>query len=364
MRKILIVGLPFFASKYGYMMNSYLDIDVEAKVLLNSCDTKCNEPYDIIFSGTHPLKRMCSFIKTLYTFKPDYIDCYDYSILSLYYVVVAKLLRVKVRFWLIGGELKEDKTHLNKSSYLLNIFIKIKSALTRTSLRYSDVIIAKELHHLESIKSINKNLVDKVVSLHNCVPVEGTFKAREKVTKDFIYANAVIESRNVLTFVDALSSLKRGGFKFSASIYGFNSISNEVYGVRAEGYSNRVLNKLEKANLENEVSAHGFIKNIDREMVKYKFFVFPADIIFANYALLEAMSNGLVPIVFPGNGYEKIITDGENGIVAFDFNLQSALERALSLSDAEYDRMSLLAYQKIKSEFSISEWSSKLLGTF
>lgn len=363
MKKILIVGLPFFASKYSYMMDSYLNIGVKPKVLLNSCPTKCNEHYDIVFAGKHPFKRMCRFINTLYTFKPDYIDCYDYSILSLYYVVIAKLLRVKIRFWLIGGELKEDKTHFNKSSYFLSIFIKVKTAFTRLSLRLSDLILAKELHHLVSIRSINKKLINKTISIYNCVPVKDTYQVRDEIAKDFIYANAVIESRNVSTFVEALSSLKKNGFKFLASIYGFNSISNEVYGVRAEGYSNRVLNILAEADLDNEVIADGFILNISQEMVKHKFFVLPADFILANYALLEAMSYGLVPIIFPGNGYEKIITDGVNGIVAFDFNLQSALEKALNLSDSEYEKMSLSAYQKVRSDFSLSEWSSKLLST-
>ena len=363
MKEILIVGLPFFATKYSYLMNAYLNIGVKPKVLLNMCETKLDEPYDIEFSGKNPFKRMYVFLKLLFMCKPDYIDCYDYSILSIYYVVVAKIFRIKVRFWLIGGELKGDKTHFNKISHMAGVFIKIKLFFTKLSLRIADVIFAKELHHLDSIELINKKLINKVVSIFNCVPISDTYQSRHGVAKDFIYANAVIESRNVLTLIEGLSLLKKRNVKFTASIYGFNSISNEVYDVRAKSYSDRALTMLHQSDLGAEVFAGGFIKEIAKEVITHRFFVFPADTILANYALLESMSVGLVPIIFPGNGYEKIITDGINGIIAYDFNLAPALERALNLSDVEYEKMSLAAYQKIKSDFSISEWSSKLLST-
>lgn len=60
------------------------------------------------------------------------------------------------------------------------------------------------------------------------------------------------------------------------------------------------------------------------------------------------MSFGLVPIIYPGDGYEVIIEDGVNGIVATDFDLAKAMMRALSLSQTEYVKMSDAAHLKIK----------------
>ena len=112
--------------------------------------------------------------------------------------------------------------------------------------------------------------------------------------------------------------------------------------------------------LNDCIEVHGFVKNIKDIMKDYKFFILPADIILANYALLEAMSFGLVPIIYPGDGYEVIVEDGVNGIVATDFDLTKAMIRALSLTDTEYMNMSDAAYRKIKTDFSLDLWKQKL----
>lgn len=110
----------------------------------------------------------------------------------------------------------------------------------------------------------------------------------------------------------------------------------------------KTLKLYNELKLNDFVDVYGFVKNIKDIMKDYKFFILPADVILANYALLEAMSFGLVPIIYPGDGYEVIIEDGVNGIVATDFDLAKAMMRALSLSQTEYVKMSDAAHLKIK----------------
>lgn len=363
MRKILIVGLPFFPHKYQYLIDSYKNIGVDVKVLLNSEFDKersiSNEFF--YYAGISKLKRIYIYLMVLHKFKPNNIDCYDYSILSILYILIARLMGVNVRFWLIGGELVGDKQDANNNTFVLNFIIVVKMYLSRVCLRFSNVIYAKEYHHIEKIKAINPKLLDKVEVLYNCVPVE-KFKPdlQNKVRKDFIYANAVIEKRNVISLIQAFSEMKNSNIYFSASIYGFNSISNDVYAPRGTPYSEKALKYYHSLKLHKFVEVHGFVKNIKEIMQGYKFFILPADIILANYALLEAMSFGLVPIIYPGNGYDKIIEDGVNGIVAHDFDLVKAMKRALALSQEEYISLSDAAYNKIKEEFSLELWQKKL----
>ena len=360
MKKLLVVGLPFFAKKYSYMVDTYLSIGVHPKLLINSDYTNYSKELDIEFSSKNTLKRMCKHLSIILKYKPSYIDCYDYSILTIYYLSIAKVLGVETRLWLIGGELKGDTTHFNKKSLFLCLFTDLKKKLTVQSLNLSDKILVKELHHLLSIENINEKLLEKVVFIHNAVPTNKSYNHSRQTEKDFIYANAVIETHNVNDLISVFCDLKEAGVVFSASIYGFNSISNEVYLPRGTLYSDTVLQNYNKSNIKDTVTVHGFVKNIESIMLQHRFFVLPANVIFANYALLEAMALGLVPIIYPGDGYEKIVTDGVNGIVATDYDLQSALERALSLSEAEYQTMSEQAYLKIKSEFSIAQWAKKL----
>ncbi|WP_318517018.1 glycosyltransferase [Photobacterium leiognathi] len=365
MKKILIVGVPFYAKKYGYLLESYLKADVEPKMLLNMEDDKNNnnefKEY-INYAGKKPLKRVLRYISVLREFKPLNIDCYDYSILSILYVLIARGLGINVRFWLIGGELRGDKSHFNKDSKLRTILTKIKMVLTKLCLLLSNTILAKEEHHVDSIKKINKKLSNKVIPFYNCVPVSERFTIRDFNSEHgcFLYANAVVESRNVYELIDSFFTLKSKNIHFTASIYGFNSISNEVYDGRGIGYSEKVLKHHKACKLDGLVNTHGFVSNITEVMKNYRFFVLPSDYILANYALLEAMSIGLVPIIYPGNGYEKIIIDGVNGIVVKDNKLDAALIRALNLTNDEYNRMSYMAHNKVLTDFSLATWPAKL----
>lgn len=363
MKKVLIVGLPFFSSKYQYVVDAYKNLDVDVHLLLN-CEKLPNvESYDVKFyyAGNNKFYRMFKYLETLYKFKPDNIDCYDYSILSIFYVLIGRILGINVRFWLIGWELVGDRQNINQQSFILDMFIDVKKYFSIMCLNFAHIIYAKEHHHIESIEKINNNLLKKVEKIYNGVPV-GEYKSNllNRVRKDFLYANSVIPKRNVIHLIEAFGEMRDKNIKFSAAIYGFNSLSNEVYEARSVFYSEQAIGVFNSLNLKNYVEIHGFVKNIATIMLEYRFFVLPADIILANYALLEAMSFGLVPIVYPGNGYEEIVQDGVNGIVVKDFDLVEALERALLLSNDEYERMSRASYEKVKFEFSLDIWQKKL----
>ena len=90
-----------------------------------------------------------------------------------------------------------------------------------------------------------------------------------------------------------------------------------------------------------------------------KFFIFPAEKTFANFSLLESMSYGVVPIISNVSGTEKIVQDGENGIVC-EFTkdgLEKGMKRAMELSDKEYERFSKNAIKTIEEHFSLESYA-------
>ncbi|WP_105265353.1 glycosyltransferase family 4 protein [Pseudoalteromonas sp. T1lg76] len=361
MKKVLIVGLPFFPHKYQYLVDSYKKSGIEPKVLLNSSQEDFNGEVNgtFYFSGRGRWGRFLSYFRALKDFKPKNIDCYDYSIFTIFYIITARALGINVRYWLIGWELVGDNQNTNATSKVTRFLTYAKMRLSRLSLNFANHIYAKEHHHLESIRAINPHLLTKVISIYNCVPV-GEFVGGFNRAGDFLYANAVIEKRNVIELIDSFNELKNKGASFSASIYGFNSISNDVYAPRGVHYSDKALNHFKNLDLDESVRTYGFVNNIKDVMKEFKFFVLPADIVLANYALLEAMSFGLVPIVYPGDGYEVLIDDGISGIVAKDYNLTKALECALKMPEDKYLEMSEAAYNKIKKDFSLALWERKI----
>lgn len=366
MSKILIVGLPFFPKKYQYAVDAYHSLGHDVRVLLNKgFDGKksgsCQSEHLFRYSSASNLIRLKEFVSEVIRFQPKNIDCYNYCILSIFYVLIARVFGINIRFWIIGGELIGDTQNSNSSSFFMSLYTRVKKSLTWICLRYCNAIFAKELHHVESIKKHLPKALEKVVQIHNCVPVpEYDYNARQGLEQDFLYANAVIERRNVISLIDAFDDLRNDDIKFKAAIYGFNSISNEVYAPRGVPYSERVLQHFNSLELTGSVIVNGFVANINQVMKQYKFFVFPSDVILANYALLESMSLGLVPIVYPGNGYEILVKDGENGFIAFDYDLAATFKRALSISDEHYMSMSKSAYDTIAENFSMRVWHRKL----
>ncbi|GAL22098.1 poly(glycerol-phosphate) alpha-glucosyltransferase [Vibrio maritimus] len=366
--KITILGLPFFAEKYKYLVDSYESLSMDVEVLINSnlAHTKWDDEYEIHYAGGNILLRMYKFVSRMLMNKPNYVDVYDYSLLTLFYLIIARLFKIKSRLWLIGGELKNDSSSLNSSSVVREFILKLKGRLTVLSLFACDRILVKEKHHIESISSIRSSLLEKTVFLHNCVPVEPYVELNKEsinLKGDFLYANAVVDARRVDSMVLAIKDLVSDEMDFSCSIYGFNSISNDVYAPRGQGYSQDILNLIEELELQDCIETFGFVDNIKEVYGDFKFFVFPSDIVFANYALLESMSVGVVPIVYPGEGYDEIVVDGINGIVAFDYDLTKAFVRALQLSEENYMNLSNNAKMTIIDKYSLEKWRLKLASS-
>jgi glycosyltransferase involved in cell wall biosynthesis len=97
-----------------------------------------------------------------------------------------------------------------------------------------------------------------------------------------------------------------------------------------------------------------FISNPSEFYKKARFFVLPAEVVFANNALLEAMSYGVVPLISRQSGSELIVEDGVSGFL-FDHNQESfkeAMLKAFKISNEAYLKMSFAAIEQIKMRFS------------
>lgn len=96
--------------------------------------------------------------------------------------------------------------------------------------------------------------------------------------------------------------------------------------------------------------------------LRSRFFVLPADIVYLNFALLEAMAHGVVPIVSDVKGAREIIVDGESGLIAPHSRqgLLKTMIRARSMSADEYQSLSANARRRVIEKFSIERWADEL----
>ena len=132
-----------------------------------------------------------------------------------------------------------------------------------------------------------------------------------------------------------------------------------------DGNSDQQNQEMELRQMFLEID-HGYLQSYsppEPYYVRAKFFVFPSDYVFCNYALLEAMSHGVVPIVSRREGSELIIDDGISGILVehSEEGLVQGMRRAMDLSDDEWKKFSSAAINKVRRDFSVATWGTILL---
>ena len=97
-----------------------------------------------------------------------------------------------------------------------------------------------------------------------------------------------------------------------------------------------------------------------------KYFVLPANIVFLNFALLEAMARGVVPLVSDVEGAREIVEDGVEGIVFSHTpqGLKEAMLKAQAIDAKEWQSMSLRAQMKVERDFSTGAWAAKMRSLY
>ncbi|MEO6705248.1 MAG: glycosyltransferase, partial [Ginsengibacter sp.] len=209
--------------------------------------------------------------------------------------------------------------------------------------KFTSITWYRELYMKPKLEKIGaKNLF----FLHNAIKMDntksqgnGNLKTKKDIT--FLWLNRVIPERRYEWFIEAL---KKKELKNTVN-YLVGLIPNSVY-IKEQNFIK--LNKPENLTIEEYTQVPSdYFK-------RAKFFVLPAEVVFANNALLEAMSYGVVPLVSNQPGVELIVEHGRNGFIFqhkykdFEKNLMDAY----NLEDDRYSEFSAAAIDKIITDFS------------
>ena len=166
---------------------------------------------------------------------------------------------------------------------------------------------------------------------------------------DFLWVNRIIPERRSDWFATILS-----GYKFKES-------ENVLAGLLDNSAYSETQESLLK-NSPSNLTVLNFVSDPSKLYKKARFFVLPADVVFANNALLEAMSYGVVPLISRQIGSELIVEDGMNGFL-FEHNQESfeeAMLKAFHVSNEEYIRMSIASKKRISVLFSSDNYRLEL----
>ncbi len=376
--KIAIGILPFFLDKYGYIVKAYETSGYEVIVLASDfygTNKKVNERYNakIIGLPKNPFVKTLKVFWTLLKEKPDYLEMYDYSVLTFPIIIFSKILGISTSLVIIGWELYRNDPFDNRRKNLIQrLKEKLKRFLTLKALHFVDLIIVKEFHSLQIIMK-QKKLENKTIFQPNCIPLPKweTIKRISEREIHILWLNRIHRVKKAKDLVTAIGFFEEQyqhvyGNKpnVSVKIVGFNLL-NRTPSMDPE-YEYEVLKAIEEHNRKysTKIEALPFTDNPHEFQANSKLFIFISEIVFLNFSLLEAMGNGVVPIVSRGDGYDKIITENYNGFT-FEYGnvkeLSQKIFQALTLPEHIIEQMSENAYNTVKESYSLYTWAKNIM---
>ncbi len=341
--KTLCLGIAHFIDKNGYQAQVYKKHGERIRYLVPDV-TGQTEHFRVKYDADVkivPKSKLGRLWHTLFAFlayRPHNVELYLTGYMALPYALLAKITGRNLIVILRGLEFKSHRT-----TWYYALVLKM-----------SDMIIAKEFYLNEG--AIGLKLGHKTHMLHNCVPcVSEVVPPYADRNIDLLFLNTPRRMRHVLFLVDVIAKLLERNPGMKVTIAGFGVLDEKYNSIELD-YQREVLHKIEALGLKDKIELKGFVRNAPELMSASKVFILPADVIYCNYALLEAMSCGCVPVVADGEGARLVVEDGVGGSIrplsvsAFVDAVESALQPEM------WERCSGNARRKIDEEYSIESW--------
>lgn len=250
--------------------------------------------------------------------------------------LLGKLLGIKICVVERGSPLRDLDTHYKPIGRIIRKFI----------YRKTDFVWIRELWMKQALTKLGR---DNYFFLSNAIEIKQDCSHAPNKETEFIWSNSLQQWRNSNWLVDILC--EEPFIKTRAIMLGFLDNNATVY-AQQEYVKKKCPGNLELLPFQDPY----------KYFLQSKFFILPADIVYLNFSLLEAMSYGVVPIISDVAGARDIVEDGVDGIIAEHSKegLRKAMNKALSLSESEYITLSQRARQKVIDKFSIENWAVEL----
>ncbi|MBN1274301.1 MAG: glycosyltransferase family 4 protein [Candidatus Aminicenantes bacterium] len=266
------------------------------------------------------LANIWKFLSLLKTLRPHHIEAFhdlyrwDFLILFYFYVLAARLFRIPVVSVCMGGEILYWERHS---------FLK-KWSLKRL-LRGSRLVILKEPYQKEYIKKYRIFHADRIPTfeLPNAVDISGniSFERSEDIV---LFLNSFKPWRNP----EMVTSV------FRLVIKKIPQARLIMAGYRTEEEYDLVRREIDD-EWEQKVELIPYRLDNRKLYSRAKVFILPADFIYLNNSLLEAMERGIPPVIGSKDPYGSlIIQDGVNGF-RVDINPGEMADKVIRLLEDE-----------------------------
>jgi glycosyltransferase involved in cell wall biosynthesis len=339
MKKKIVIFIDILAAKNKLQVSAIEKIGFDATFFVYKYNGKSDEFLGTKNSQVLLTKKWLPHIWQVFLFLKKnkknihHLEIYSGGALSFIYLLLGKLFGIKS----ICVE-RGDLLYFHKAGY---------SRLVRFSMwfcyKFSSITWYRELYMKPILEKMGtKNLF----FLHNAIETkkpckQGLEKINNKKDITFLWLNRIIPERRWNWFINVLKKEE------------LKNTLNYLVGFKSGGKYSKDQEFI-KLNSPGNLIIEEYSDHPSDYFKRAKFFVLPADVVFANHSLLEAMSYGVVPLVSKQAGSGLIVDDRKNGFIfQHDENsFQNTLMEAFNLDDSTYLKYSEEARKKIISDFS------------
>ena len=269
-----------------------------------------------------------------------HIEVYPAGRFSWIYILLSNILHIK-SICVERGDIQY---------YKRKMYDKISRFSMWACYKFSSIIWYREFYMKDLLQKITSK---KLFFLHNAVDFVNECSPAKEKDIDFLWLNRVIKERKSDWFI---SVLKKDELKNTVNY--LIGLTEKTFHVKEQLFVN--------ANKPDNLIILDYTKKPFEYYTRAKFFVLPADIVFANNSLLEAMSCGVVPLISDMPGASMIVEDGKSGFIfkhtQHDFEM--AVEKALHLTNEQYSQFSKAAKDKILKDFSPQKYLKGLTDMY
>jgi glycosyltransferase involved in cell wall biosynthesis len=269
----------------------------------------------------------------------NHIELFGGGRFGFVYALIAKIFGFKILL-IERGAMNEFIKKKNRFSLLrFSSYVQYKLA---------DICWYKEyymLQYLEKLKVKNLNFIPNSIGHHDFKEKTGFLD--NKV--DYLWVNRVIPDRHI-DWVITLARKKE-----------FANSNFAIYGFLNDQFSIQKRKEIQKMRLKN-VQLFGYVDDLSAVYLSAKYFLLPANIVFGNNSLFEAMAYGLVPIITDVHGSGHLIKNEINGLISenqFD-SFDKSVTQTLSFSEEKWEYLSESAISTVRKKYSLNSFKESL----
>jgi glycosyltransferase involved in cell wall biosynthesis len=292
--------------------------------------------------------------------RPDVLEIYtSINWMALLPMALYAKLRGVPRVLVSRGELYPADFEKNTA--------RAKLAMTAL-LRLSSLVISKETYVDEMLDRLAPGVPRFRWS--NAIPVRRDEPRYERAGNDVLFLNMFKFFRNLDVIIRAAARVKAAvpdvRFLLVGGTSGEMEESGRFYGALAD-YERMLHALVEKEGVGDFVHILPFTQEVEPYFDRAKVYLLPADLVFCNYSLLEAMERGVPPVVSDEKdpAARLIVEDGVNGcLVPIDPAALADAVVGLLTDEPRRQRMGRAARATVMESFNLERQADALAGAY